>query len=111
MSGQQVLTKQTLRQLPFLWEHPGLFHHGMDPGNSVWYIWVFYSVPILRVIEHDFTGSAPALSINLEEDGALGFGDANLVLIDEAFDDEWVKEGAQESDKIRVSVETDGTGD
>ena len=83
----------------------------MDPGNSAWYIWVFYSVPILRVIEHDFTGSAPALSINLEEDGALGFGDANLVLIDEAFDDEWIKEGAQEGDEMRVSVEADRTGD
>ncbi len=80
----------------------------MHPGNPAGHLRVFDAMAVLRIVEHDLPGPATALNIYLEEDGALGLGDANLVLVDEAFDDERVKEGTEEGDQVGIIVVTDG---
>ena len=100
-----------MAQLPVLWKHPGLFHHGMHPGDAAGDIRIFDAVAGLRVVHHDFTGSAAALDINLEEDGGLGLGDANPVIVNQALQHDRVYHGPEKGDQVGIVIETDAAGD
>ena len=111
MLRQQMLSKQALAQFPVLRQQAGCLLQGMHPGNAPGNIRVFDAVASLGVVLHDLAGAASAFLVYLEEDGSPGLGDADAVLIDEAFNDERVKEGTQEGNQVRVVIEADAALD
>lgn len=83
----------------------------MHPGDSTRHIRIFDAMAGLRVIHHDFTGSAAALDINLKEDGGPGLGDADAVVIYQAFQYDGVYHGPEEGEEVGVVVVADAAGD
>ena len=65
----------------------------------------------LRVVHHDFTGSAAPLNVNLEEDGGPGLGDADSVVVYQTFQHDRVNHGPEKGDQVGIVIETDAAGD
>ncbi len=82
--------------------------HPRDAGRD---IRVFDAVAGLGIILHDFAGTAPALDVELEEDGGTVAGDADAVVFDQGLDGAGVEEGAKEGDEVGVAVGADGAVD
>ena len=107
---QQVLTEEALCQRPFLRELAGVFEEGMHPGDAAFGVLVLDAVAGLGVVLHDFAGADAALGVNLVEDDGAFAGDTDAVFVDEAFEDDGVKEGGEETGEVRRAVRPEGLG-
>lgn len=102
-----MLPEQALCHFPVLREHSGALHQGVNPVDASGFVFVLDAVAGLRIIEHHLASAAAALDVQLEEDDGSGTGGPELVLIDEAFNDERVKDGVQEADELGLGAVRD----
>ena len=107
---QQVFAEEALCERPFLREQAGVFHQGMHPGDAAFGVLVLDAVAALGVVFHDLAGPASALDVNLVEDDGFLTRDPDAVFLDEGGNRYRVKEGAEESDEIRVEGGADAPG-
>ena len=107
---QQVFAEEALRERPFLRELAGVFEEGMHPGDAAFGVFVLDAVASLRVVFHDLAGADAALNVNLVEDDGTVSGDSDAVFVDEAFQDDGVKEGGEELGEVRWAVGSQGLG-
>ena len=107
---QQVFAEEALRERPFLWELAGVFEEGMYPGDTAFGVLVLDTVAGLGVVFHYFSGADAALKVNLVEDDGTVASDADAVFVDEAFEDDGVKDGGKELGEVRRAVGSQGLG-
>lgn len=100
--GQEVFAKEALGELPFLGKLAGVFHQGVYPGDSAFGVLVLDAVAGLGVVFHHLAGAYAALDVNLVEDDGSVTGDAEAVFIDQAFEDNGVKEGGEEAGEVAM---------
>ena len=108
MSREPVLAEEALGEFPVGRQLAGLLHQGVYPGDAAGDVGVFDAVAGVGVVFHDLAGAAAALGVDLEEDGGSGAGDADAVLVDEAFDHHRVNDGLEKGYEVRITVMTDG---
>lgn len=108
---EQVLAKEALRELPVFRKTVGVLHQGMNPGDPAGAFLIFDAVASLGVVLHYLPGAAAAVDVQLEEDDVLLAGHAQLVVVDEALNDNGVKHGAKEGDEVGIPLRTDALED
>ena len=80
----------------------------MEPIDSVWFVGVFDSMAGVWVVLHDLSCAAVAVDVDLEVDDISGFGDSEVVLLDEGLDSVFCEEGEEEGGEVAVDVWFDG---
>lgn len=108
--GQEVLAEEALRERPFLRKLAGVFEEGVHPGDAAFGVLVLDAVAGLGVVFHDFASTDAALDVNLVEDDGTIAGDSDAVFVDEAFQDDGVKNGGEELREVRRAVWSQGLG-
>ncbi len=104
---QEVFAEEALGELPVARQLTGLLHQGMNPGDAAGRVLVFDAMTCVGVVFHYLACAAPAQLVDLEEDGVTAPGNADVVLLDEPFDDHRVEDGLKKGDRVGVVVETD----
>ncbi len=108
---EQMLSEEALRELPVFRKAVGVLHQGMNPGDPAGAFLIFDVVASLGVVLHNLPGPAAAVDIELEEDDVLLAGHAQLVVVDEALNDNGVKHSAKEGDEVGIPVRSDALED
>ena len=108
---EQVLAKEALRELPVFRKAVGVLHQGVYPGNPAGALLIFDAVASLGIVLHNLPGAAVAVDIKLEEDDVFLAGHAQLVVVDEALNDNGVKHRAKEGDEVGIPVRPDALED
>lgn len=109
--GKQVLSEETLGELPVARQDAAGFEDGVYPCDTGRGALVFDAVACGRVVFHYLACAAVAVTVNLKEDDAVVFGDAEPVLGDDSFEYEWVENGAEVGCKGTVDVGSYGSAD
>lgn len=108
---EQMLAEEALRELPVFWKTVGVLHQGVYPGNPAGAFLIFDAVAGLGVVLHYLPGAAAAVDVQLKKDDVLLAGHAQLVVVDEALNDNGVKNGEQEGDEVGIPVRPDALED
>lgn len=109
--GKQVLSEEALGKLPVMRQDAAGFEDGVYPCDTGRGALVFDAVACGRVVFHYLAGAAVAVTVNLKEDDAAVFGDAEPVLGDDSFEYERVEDGAEVGCKGTVYVGSYGPAD
>lgn len=99
-----MFAEEALGERPFLRELAGVLKEGVHPGDAAFGVLVLDAVAGLRVVFHDFAGADAALGVDLVEDDGPFSGDTDAVFVDEAFEDDGVKDGGEEAGEVRRTV-------
>lgn len=108
---KQVLSKETLSELPVMRQDAAGFEGGVYPCDTGRGVLVFDAVACGRVVFHYLAGTAVAVTVNLKEDDAAVLGDAEPVFGDDSFEYERVEDGAEVGCKGTVYVGSYGPAD
>ena len=108
---EQVLAEKALRELPVFRKTVGVLHQGVHPGYPAGALLILDAVASLGVVLHYLPGAAAAVDVQLEEDDVPFAGHAQLVVVDEALNDDGVKNGAKEGDEVGIPVRPDALED
>ena len=108
---KQVLSEETLGELPVMRQDAAGFEDGVYPCDTGRGALVFDAVACGRVVFHYLACAAVAVTVNLKEDDAAVFGDAEPVFGDDSFEYERVEDGAEVRCKGTVDVGSYGPAD
>ena len=106
-----MLSEEALGELPVLRQNASGFEDGVCPCDTGRGVLVFDTVACSWVVFHYLAGTAVTVTVNLEEDDAAVFGDAEPVLGDDSFEHERVENGAEVGCKGAVHVWSYGSAD
>lgn len=104
---QEVFAEEALGKFPVARQLTGLFHQRMHPGDAAGRVLVLDAMTCVGVVFHYLACAAPTQLVDLEEDGVTAPGNADVVLLDEPFDDHRVEDGLKKGDQVGIVVETD----
>ena len=108
MLREEVFSEEALGELPGLVEYASFLKEAVDPVDFEFCIWVLDSFACGGVVFHDLSCAAVAVDVDLEVDDVSGFGDSEVVLLDEGLDLVFGEEGEEEGGEVAVDGWLDG---
>ena len=109
MSGKaMVLRPWRTVSLLLNWDLPPVASHRYWGIRAAQMMAVFDSMAGGRGVLHDLSCAAVAVDVDLEVDDISGFGDSEVVLLDEGLDSVFCEEGEEEGGEVAVDVWFDG---
>ena len=109
MLREEVFSEEALGELPGFVEGAGFFEEAVNPVDFEFGVGGFDSFACDGVVFHDFSCAAVAVDVCLEVDDVSGFGDSEVVLVDEGVDLGFGEEGHEEGGEVAVVLWSDGT--
>ena len=103
-----MFSEEALGELPGLVEYAVFLEEAVDPVDFEFCIGVFDSFACGGVVFHDLSCTAVAVNVDLEVDDVSGFGDSEVVLLDEGLDLVLCEEGEEEGGEVAVDGWLDG---
>ena len=99
MLREEVFSEEALGELPGLVEYASFLKEAVDPVDFEFCIWVLDSFACGGVVFHDLSCAV---------DDVSGFGDSEVVLLDEGLDVVFGEEGEEEGGEVAVDGWLDG---
>ena len=104
-----MFSEEALGELPGLVEYAVFLEEAVDPVDFEFCIWVLDSFACGGVVFHDLSCAAVAVDVDLEVDDVSGFGDSEVVLLDEGMDLMFREEGSEEGCEVAWVLRFDGS--
>ena len=108
MLREEVFSEEALGELPGFIEGAGFLEEAVYPVDFEFCIWVLDSFACGGVILHDLSCAAVAVDVDLEVDDVSGFGDSEVVFLNEGLDLVFCEEGEEEGGEVAVDGWFDG---